>query len=149
MEDNARRDAVINLSNITSLDPDTIEAALDEVAQAEGEESVAEGLIKFAPHVIPSAEGLSKKEAKRVLIDEMNYITRQINNRNRNRYKKRLEEYWEKKQAGEKAGLIPQDPFYYKTLSARHIDQVINMARQRGGYEELLKAAGHEPRRRR
>jgi hypothetical protein len=129
MED--RKDVVINMGEIKSLDPDEIEETEDE---------------EDLPRPIPTGEGLGKQEARTLLIQEMNLLIQKTNNTNRIRYKKRLDEYWEKKTKGLKAGLFPRDPFYYSTYTARHINQAVYMARHRGGYEQLLAAAGYGPR---
>jgi hypothetical protein len=130
---------VIDLAKMTSLDPDTIDKAISEVAETEGQESVDEALEELA--TIPTGEGLTKKEAKRALIDEMNKLIQRKNVIALRTYNR--------KRKGEKAGVEPRSPFVINTFAARHIDQVVCMARRRGGYEKLLEAAGYAPLRKR
>jgi hypothetical protein len=138
---------VIDLAKMTSLDPDTIDKAISEVAETEGQESVDEALEELA--TIPTGEGLTKKEAKRALIDEMNKLIQRKNVIALRTYNRKRDAWWEKKRKGEKAGVEPRSPFVINTFAARHIDQVVCMARRRGGYEKLLEAAGYAPLRKR
>lgn len=87
--------------------------------------------------VIPSGVGLSKREAQLVLVEEMNKLIQTSNRRRLNRFQAE-EKHWHMF-----GGTPPFPAIIAPGFSGRrHISQAVFMARQRGGYKELLSNAG-------
>lgn len=100
-----------------------------------------------------NGEGLTRRQARQVLIDEMNKIKQGRNvaaftsyNNKLNAYitySKELREFNNgKREEKPKCVTVPKDSVYTPIFSKRGIHEAVNMARHRGGYEELLKNCG-------
>jgi hypothetical protein len=141
----SRQHVIDELALATALDPDTIELALDEVASEFGEDEVNEGIAELtASREIPAGEGLSRKEARKLLISEMNAILQAKNQYKLRKYTEDTRKWYAKKSDGERAGKYPREPIFVNTVGGlRHINQAVNMARHLGGYGELLEVAGY------
>jgi hypothetical protein len=83
---------------------------------------------------------VSKKQAKRNLIDAMNEIKQKKNNEALNEFVEKKQKYFR----GER-NTMPAYPTFRDTFTYRNIDQAVFMARQIGGHDELLIAAGYRP----
>lgn len=112
-------DAIEALARTLELSEEEVEARLDQIIQEYGYEDVQQATEVLA-HEIPSAEGLSRSEARHLLVDEMNFLV-QVANRKRLRL-----------------GLPMSAPLRY-----RAVERAVFMARQRTGYDEILEAAGY------
>lgn len=142
-----------SIANATALDPDDVQAALGQIADAYGQDEVDEGLAELARE-IPTGEGLTKKEARKLLISEMDTLIILANQRRLRKYRKDTNEYWKRQEAireanisGEptdvKPGKMPRDPIFVKGFTSRHLDQAVSKARGLGTYGALLEAAGY------
>ncbi len=85
----------------------------------------------------PTGAGLNKRQAQLLLIEEMNKLIQTSN-------KLRLTVFRNQEQAWlEVGGIRPNPAIIAPGFNGRkHLSQAVFMARQRGGYKELLKAAG-------
>lgn len=131
------RQAVIDrVSDFTGVDPDALSIGLDSVLEAEGTEA-EEALEELAERVFPTGEGLNRAEARKAIVEEANYLVRQTNKRRRRTYLAK-QEVWLTKPKGEP----PVSPILNPGLTMKQVDQAVFMLRQRGGYAQLLAAAG-------
>ncbi len=112
-------DAIEALARTLELSEEEVEARLDQIIREYGYEDVQQATEALA-HEIPSAEGLTRSEARHLLVDEMNFLV-QIANRKRLRL-----------------GLPMSAPLRY-----RAVERAVFMARQRTGYDGILAAAGY------
>ena len=144
------------IGDLFGYDPDDVEKAIDEVALEHGIAEVEEGLEGFKRE-IPTGEGLSKREARKLLISEVNHHIQTNNMTRLNKYRRKTNEYWERVRAvinaeeGEevdlKVGVLPSDPILLDTLTYRHLNYAVHRARHLGTYGELLEAAGFRAKR--
>lgn len=81
-------------------------------------------------------QDMTKKEARQELIDQMNKIVYEKNKNALNNYR-RQRKLWLNGRA-----VQPAEPWLLKEYSHRRLDQAVFTARQKGGYQELLEAAG-------
>jgi hypothetical protein len=140
MQQSFGKDFVIDqLSEVTTLDPDIISAGLAEVEQEYGADEVAEALEELSERPIPTGEGLTRKEAKKLLVEEMNAHTQRGNVRRMQEYRV-MNSAWFK---GELKGPQPTDPIILKGYTMKRLDQAVFKARQTGLYRDLLKVAGY------
>lgn len=116
----SHRDEVEALASLSGLSTDEVEARLDEIVAAE--ESARADAEAFANHEIPTGEGLARSEARRLLVDEMNFLIQHRNRRN-----------------------IMLGLPMVKTLRYRAVEHAVSIARSKTGYEELLENAGFRP----
>ena len=86
----------------------------------------------------PDIEPLTQREARQQLIQEMNRIKQQKNVVQFNIHQLLRQSYMEGIR-----GQLPPEPVYRATFTKRNIQRAVFMARQIGGYEYLLVAAGY------
>lgn len=114
--------------NLATLDPD---------------ELINEAHVHTDANAVPTGAGLSKRECKKLLVQEMNKLIQKSNGSRLRRSQVELELVAQ--------GMRKRKPFPLYLISPfsglRNINEVVFMARQRGGYEELLENAGFRPRR--
>lgn len=88
--------------------------------------------------VLPKYFGLTKKEAQVLLVEEMNKIKRA-----KNQVQFQINRLmWEAYHKGVK-GDRPKDPVYRGTFTMKNLQRAVFMARQIGGYDDLLVIAGY------
>jgi hypothetical protein len=85
----------------------------------------------------PTGEGLSQREARRLLVEEMNGLVNARNQRRLSVYAKRLNK-WDR--TGK--GIPPQQPPIIKGYNMKRLNQAVCSARRKGIYKELLANAG-------
>jgi hypothetical protein len=86
----------------------------------------------------PTGEGLSKREAQQLLIDEMNGIVNARNQRRLFKYGQQMKK-WED---NDYRGIMPIQPPIVKGYSRRRLNQAVAAARGQGILKELLANAG-------
>lgn len=110
-----------SVKNAYALDPDTIDQPVEDTTGG----------------LAATGEGLSKREAQLLLVEEMNGLIQQSNRRRLNRFQVE-EKHWI-----EFGGIPPYPAIIAPGFSGRrHLSQAVFMARQRGGYKQLLINAG-------
>lgn len=82
---------------------------------------------------------MTQSEARAALIAAVNQIRSDKNVRRLAEYKEKYNAYHER---GNYRIPAPKRPIFVTIFNARQIDQAVFMARQRGGFEDLLKKAG-------
>lgn len=82
--------------------------------------------------------GMSQREARTALIDAMNAIKQQKNVNQFNIHQLLRQAYVEGVR-----GALPPEPVYRATFTKRNIQRAVFMARQIGGYDDQLVAAGY------
>lgn len=138
--------AIEEIANATSLDPDEVSNALRQIEEDYGPEEVKEALDQIAP--IPTGEGLTKKEAKKELVRHVNSVAQAKNRLALSRHSEAISAWEMKVKNNINPGRYPASPYLLPTFGMRHIDKVVFLARQYGGYGDLLKAAGYDRTRR-
>jgi hypothetical protein len=119
MDQNSKQAVVEYMAGAFKLDVDEIESNLDKLLLEHPDEE-ASGLIReLSEKVLPKYAHMGRRDAQKALIEQMNTLIKVSNIR---RLERRLP--------------------LSKTFTMRHLDSAVFMARQRGGYGELLMAAG-------
>lgn len=86
---------------------------------------------------IPSGHGLTKSEARKLLVEEMDHIVIKKNQERLRLYREHVKS-WQNGQ-----GKRPKEPIFVKGYGMKNLNKAVFKARQIGGYGSLLKAAGY------
>lgn len=135
--------AIEAISSAFALDPNDVSDAIDSITDVYGEGEVSEGIDEIVNLVPPTGEGLSKAEARKLLVSEMDNIIIRKNQRRLRKHRNAVDEWMAAVSEGRKAGRYPKNPIFTKGFNMKRLDQAVFMARQIGGYESLLKVAGY------
>lgn len=130
---------------------DQLVAEVNHMPLTEAQESL-DSLETEVEHVIPTGEGLSRTEQRRLIVEEANRIVQATNRRRlqqmveeQNAFYEWVNDYRENKIDEEKEyrKTPPRNPLFVKSFNRKRIQQAVFLLRQRRGYEALLLNAGY------
>lgn len=83
------------IAAVTNLDPKDVRIAVESAAADVGQEEVDQALAELA-RPVPTGEGLTRRQAQKLLVEEMNAVAQLVNRSRLNKYNERSNKYWEK-----------------------------------------------------